>query len=276
VAAKLPGVVLEDNIDDDQVVTDELEPDFAKLAAAALKNGGINPQDQLCAAQQVADATPGPAVIKADQDEIVYKITFDLPDAGLVGANIVPTYKPTNTDPIHDFANETVEMLTDTKVINRQYPAQLHRSVDRYSLQTTFLQLGEVQAHRSALDRSKYVRMKKEERVHITTWTETMSETMTPAVDDTKHIVDKELVTQLEDELKVWGYIMIQYNLKTGLQKFGDRGATAAVDELTQLHVVDMWTAMDLSKITHEDKVRVLSSWLFLKEKCTGKIKGRA
>jgi hypothetical protein len=68
VVAKLPGVVLEEDIDDDQVVTDEPEPDFAELAAAALKNAGINPQDQLRAAQQVADATSGPAVIEADQD----------------------------------------------------------------------------------------------------------------------------------------------------------------------------------------------------------------
>jgi hypothetical protein len=206
----------------------------------------------------------------------VYEITFDLPDAGLAGANIVPAYKPANADPIHDFANETVKMLTDTKAINRQYPTRLHRSVDRYSPQTTFLQLGEVQAQRSVLDRSKYVRMTKEERVHITTWTETTSETTTPTVDDTKHIVDKELVTQLEDELKVWGYIMTQYNLKPGLRKFGERGATAAVDKLTQLHVMDTWTAMDPSKITREDKVRALLSLLFLKEKRTGKIKGRA
>jgi hypothetical protein len=71
VAAKLPGVVLEDDIDDDQVVTDGPEPDFAKLAAVALENVGINPQDQLHAAQQVADATPGLAIIKADQDKIM-------------------------------------------------------------------------------------------------------------------------------------------------------------------------------------------------------------
>jgi hypothetical protein len=50
----------------------------------------------------------------------------------------------------------------------------------------------------------------------------------------------------------------------------------AAVDELTQLHIMDTWTAMDPSKITHKDKVRVLLSLLFLKEKPTGKIKGRA
>jgi hypothetical protein len=221
VAAKLPGVILEDDIDDDQVVTDEPKPDFAELAATALENAGINLQDRLRAAQQVADMTLGPAVIKADQDQIVYEITFDLPDAGLAGANIVPAYEPANADPIHDFANETVEMLTDTEAINRRYPTQLRRSVDRYYPQTTFLQLEEVRVHRSVLDGSKYVRMTKEERVHTTMWTETT----TPTVDDTEHIVDKELVTQSENEVKVWGYIMTQYNLKPGLRKFGERGA---------------------------------------------------
>jgi hypothetical protein len=48
---------------------------------------------------------------------------------------------------------------------------------------------------------------------------------------------------------------MTQYNLKPGLQKFGERGATAAVDKLTQLHIMDMWTAMDPSKIKREDRV---------------------
>jgi hypothetical protein len=46
--------------------------------------------------------------------------------------------------------------------------------------------------HRSVLDGSKHARMTKEEREHATTWTGT---TM-PMVDDTKHIVDKDLVTE--------------------------------------------------------------------------------
>ena len=43
---------------------------------------------------------------------------------------------------------------------------------------------------------------------------------------------------------------MTQYNLKPGLRKFGERGAKAAMAELTQLHIMDTWTAMDPSKIT--------------------------
>jgi len=46
---------------------------------------------------------------------------------------------------------------------------------------------------------------------------------------------------------------MTQYNLKPGLRKFGEKRANAAMDELTQLHIMDTWTAMDPSKITRED-----------------------
>ena len=106
--------------------------------------------------------------------------------------------------------------------------------------------------------------------MHTTTWTGT-----TTKQDDTNHIVDEQLVTESEDELKVWAYVMTQYNLKPGLCKFGARGTTAAVDELTQLHIMDTWTAMGPSKISREERMRALSSLLFLKEKRTGKIKGR-
>ncbi len=121
------------------------------------------------------------------------------------------------------------------------------------------------------LDGSQYIRMTKEERIHATTWSG-----MEQAVDNVVHTIDDELVTKSEDKLKVWAYVMTQYNLKPGLRKFGEKGATAALDELTQLHVMDTWTAMDPSQITCEDKVRALSSLLFLKEKRTEKIKGRA
>ena len=83
-------------------------------------------------------------------------------------------------------------------------------------------------------------------------------------------------MTKLEDEFKVWEYVMTQYNLKPGLRKFGAGGATAAVDELTQLHIMDTWMAMDPSKISQEERIKALSSLLFLKEKQTRKIKGRA
>ncbi len=49
--------------------------------------------------------------------------------------------------------------------------------------------------------------MTREERMHATTWSE-----MAPPVDDTEHTVDPELVADLEDKMKVWGYSMTQLN----------------------------------------------------------------
>ncbi len=46
--------------------------------------------------------------------------------------------------------------------------------------------------------------------------------------------------------------------------------------ELTQLHVMDTWTSMDPTKLMTEERMEVLSSLLFLKEKQTGTIKGWA
>jgi hypothetical protein len=69
---------------------------------------------------------------------------------------------------------------------------------------------------------------------------------------------------------------MTQYNLKQGLCKFGIRGKDVVIIEMMQLHDMDMWTAMDPSKLTREDRMKALSSLLFLKEKHTVKVKGRA
>jgi hypothetical protein len=88
--------------------------------------------------------------------------------------------------------------------------------------------------------------MLKEERMHATTSSQMDLE---PEVNCTQHIADSELITKSKDKMKVWGYLMTQYNLKPGLRKFGEWGATAARDKLTQLHIMDTWKAMDPSKI---------------------------
>jgi hypothetical protein len=76
--------------------------------------------------------------------------------------------------------------------------------------------------------------MPKEERMLATT-----SSNAAPIIDDTIHQWDEAMITTSEDEPKVWGYVMTQYNLKPGLRKFGSKGQMAAVKELTQLHVMD-------------------------------------
>jgi hypothetical protein len=95
-------------------------------------------------------------------------------------------------------------------------------------------------------------------------------------VDTTEHNIDEELTIGCKQEVAVWAYLMTQLNLKPGLQKFGERGAKAAVSQLMQLHITDTWTVMDPEQLTKEDKARALLSLLFLKEKQYGKIKGQA
>ena len=120
------------------------------------------------------------------------------------------------------------------------------------------------------LDAKQFAGMAREEMMHTTTYTQ-----KEPEIDNTEHMVDPKLLTNSEDEMKVWGYLMTQYNLKPGLRKFGAKGQSAAIDKLTQLHVMDTWTGMDSTKLSREEKIKALSSLLFLKEKQTGKIKGR-
>ena len=67
-------------------------------------------------------------------------------------------------------------------------------------------------------------------------------------------MTDTALLTISEDKIKVWGYIMTQYNLKPGLRKFGARGAAAAVKELTQLHIMNTWEPMHPSQLGQEEK----------------------
>jgi hypothetical protein len=69
--------------------------------------------------------------------------------------------------------------------------------------------------------------------------------------------------------------MMMQYNLKAGLQKFGDKGKMVAMEEMTQLHIMDTWKAMDQAKLSQEEQMQALLLLLFLKEKRTVKIKGR-
>ena len=197
IKAEPPGVELESDKVDFSAVTDDPEPDFEQLAAAALDNAGINPQDHLHAAQAAHTAAEaartaaaaafeqqGPALVEANQDRIVYEIMFDLPDAGLIGGNAVPVNAPPPPAPggtIIDMANDTVDFLTDTSdtTMNRRYPLRSrrcavgHQPCDMYAPRTTFLQLGEVRAHRSVLDATQHMGMTREERLHVTTWSDT-------------------------------------------------------------------------------------------------------
>ncbi len=91
----------------------------------------------------IAVCPKGPCLIDAKEDKIVYDITIELPDAGHI---------PTDKDTAELPGAASVEVTAST----RCYPTQSCRSVLGNQLYNAFaprmqiLQLGEVQAHRSA------------------------------------------------------------------------------------------------------------------------------
>ncbi len=152
VVAELPGVTLEDNMDNSVAVVEDYKPNFRDLAAIALDNVGIDPQECLRAAQAAAAGeaavpeTGGPAIIDAEEDEIIYELTFDLPDVGIQqnnkgidGAGAIPM----DTDEVALPPAETADKPW-------HYSTQSHRSAighqpyNKYlTPRMTFLQLGE-------------------------------------------------------------------------------------------------------------------------------------
>ena len=90
ISAELPGVELEEDECNYQTTTDKPKAEFHDLAGSALHNAGINADNMLCAAQARVAAEverQGPALVEANEDKVVYKITFNLLDAGLPPAN---------------------------------------------------------------------------------------------------------------------------------------------------------------------------------------------
>jgi hypothetical protein len=169
----------------------------------------------------------------------VYEITVELPNVDLLPGMVPYAPNEPGTPPPDDDAS----IVTSP----RRYPTRSRRSVvgnqpyDTYAPRMQILQLGEVQAHRSALaavnERELHVIGVSEGVMHATT-------TSDLNVDNITHQVDPELCATSEVEIAVWGYLMTQYNLKLGLRKFGERVATVAISELTQLHVMDTWTVL--------------------------------
>jgi hypothetical protein len=282
ISAELPGVPLEEDKNDFQVMTDKPEPNFEELATAALTNAGIATAYQLCTARVAADAAvavpvqqfdqlDGPRLVQAKPEEIMYKITVELPNASLL-----PGMVPCVPDkPVALPLDDDATIVTSP----RRYPTRLRRSVvgnqpyDTYVPRMQFLQLKEVRVHRSALAAVN------KQHLHVIGISEGVMHATTTSdlnVDNITHQVDPELCMMSKDEIAVWVYLMTQYSLKPGLRKLKEHGGTAAISELTQLHVMDTWTVLDPSKLTRDDKTRVLLSLLFLKEKRCGKIKGRA
>ncbi len=210
-SAEPPGVELEHEEAKFTAITKEDEPDFWAFAVAALDNAGIDPDVRIPAANNYINnnaVQQGPAFIEADQDKIVYEITFDLPDAGLApDQNTIPA----GANEFGPNTHLSIKSSHHASPEQRQYQQQSCRSVvghepyDSYAPRIAFLQQGEICACRSGLDAAELMQMLKEERMHATTSSQMDLE---PEVDCTQHIANPELMIKSEDKMKVWGYLI--------------------------------------------------------------------
>jgi hypothetical protein len=65
------------------------------------------------------------------------------------------------------------------------------------------------------------------------------------------------------------------FSLKRGLKKFGERGHTAASNEMKQLHQRAVFKPLDISRLSFDEKRKTMRSLIFLTEKRDGTIKAR-
>jgi len=79
-----------------------------------------------------------------------------------------------------------------------------------------------------------------------------------------------------EDEHEAFAIIMTQLSLRQGLKVFGERGEAAALKEVMQLHDMSCFFQRDPKSLTREERVKALSSLIFLKEKRSKEIKARS
>jgi hypothetical protein len=210
VSAELPGVELKAEERDFTPVSDEPEANFRELAAAALHNAGIDMEERLRAVQEAASNAPvnvhQPAVIEANEDKIVYKITFDLPDAGLPGEGQSQLQVPlgnnrddTTIAPIVPVDTDAPEAPLQCYLTRSRRSAVGNQPYDQFAPRVAFLQLGTAQAHGGITEASRLVRVPGGEQILGTT----SSSSVEPLIDDTIHSVDDAMTTTLEDELKV-------------------------------------------------------------------------
>jgi hypothetical protein len=162
IRAELPGVELEEEERRFQTVLDKPEPDFWDMAAAALHNAGIDDNKTIQAGRARALAAAhavqgGAALVEANENELVYEITSDVPDKGLLQLPLGEDRDDTSIPVIALNDDETHNKIQDV----RRYPTQARRSAvgnqpyDTYAPRRTFLQLGAVRAHRSVLETSR-------------------------------------------------------------------------------------------------------------------------
>ena len=69
--------------------------------------------------------------------------------------------------------------------------------------------------------------------------------------------------------------IIAQLSLKSGLKQWGEKAKNAMQAEMKQLHFRNTLDPRHCSNLIKKEKAELLESYMFLKKKIDGKIKGR-
>ena len=79
-----------------------------------------------------------------------------------------------------------------------------------------------------------------------------------------------------EMDYHIIGVVLDQkFSLKDGLKKFGNTGEESSVKGLTQLHDMTTFITLDPNILTREDRIKSLSSLMFIAEKRDGTTQSR-
>ena len=79
---------------------------------------------------------------------------------------------------------------------------------------------------------------------------------------------------EFDTNVEALGLIMVhQYNLKKGLELFGDKAEVDNVIELQQIHDMGTYVPLEAAGLTPEQKAKALSSLMFIVEKRDGRVK---
>jgi hypothetical protein len=87
------------------------------------------------------------------------------------------------------------------------------------------------------------------------------------------HCAEKEMLKKQERKFKPKAG---QCMLDAGLKKFGSRGEMAVTKELCQFNTHEVFEPLEASTLDEEGKKGALSSFIFLKEKQNGDVKGQS
>ena len=258
--AEMPGIEIEsEQIEPSDAVVEE-EYSESELAAAAAENAEIeiggNPTNIIDETENVPEASD---VIEGedvfyDDDEVPDEGVHDagVPAGGVPEAGVPDAEVPSESISHHEARAEPPEMIDPDSSDDEDSDDEDEGDERRYPRRNR----NKPKTYVPSMTGKKY----DEGYIHL-------------------NIQDEKLTPMSESEKKehVLGVIMLQqFNLNAGLKKFGSRGEAAVSKELKQLHDMRTFFPVEAKSLSKEERLKALSSLMFLTEKRDGKIKGRA